>query len=764
MREKKNLSYRSKLLLQLMAMSILPILIFTFYSYYMLRKDMVEKMDLMSFKRAERVQERFDNLMTSIRGSYFDIFETDAVRNVMAQELSYRDYSIYAEAIDQLQGYSYLKDYIRGFSFINLETDWVLSNRGMYPFSKADNQKEILELAKGKDCMGMLLKSTKEFTENSHHDTIDVCGVYLLFELPVIVKPTECILIVNLNMKTFQEFVDEQDDYEITVLDKDNRLLITTDMIIADYLGNHMKDIEAPCWVTLADGRKIRVGATITEAEFQYIVTYDSDLIEESGERVISFEIFLIIVFMITGFSGIIMRKHVYRPVLKLTDKISDAVQMERVKKDDALRFIEKNILDMTYTIRNQKEEIVRLLMSRLLTGSIQEEEIECYKKELDLEDFPYYCVMVLSLSAYSKWDQEIEDNALLKAINEGAVAELKEREILISEVWQGTLVFLVGISQKSQMREQVVRIQSLMEIYLKDNEIDKMQFGVSQCFQTLEHTLRAYNEAMEAIKVSEIECIRTGMHKLILYSDIAQSIDYASLPPVSAEVKIRELVDECREKEACVETERFIEGLYENRMPAVERRYYLYRLLFAILDVLHDAGLPVSELDFLNGNDIFFTFSRLYGSDNVKRFIDEQIIHGVICQLCAFRSMHKQAVNDKVITMIRKSKGDITLVECAEKLNYSPRHLERILRCENNEAFSNYVAEQKLAYAISLLEETESSVADIAKELNYSNTQNFIRFFNKRMGMSPGRYRQRQKSKACILVDNNQKQEGIYD
>ena len=35
-----------------------------------------------------------------------------------------------------------------------------------------------------------------------------------------------------------------------------------------------------------------------------------------------------------------------------------------------------------------------------------------------------------------------------------------------------------------------------------------------------------------------------------------------------------------------------------------------------------------------------------------------------------------------------------------------------------------------------------EVGISQIAETLNYSNVQNFIRFFSKKVGMTPGKYR----------------------
>lgn len=748
MKRLQSMPYKKKIIWELTVLSLLPILLLTFFSAYMIRKDTQDRMDLISAQRVERVSERTDRILWSIWESYFEIFMTDEIEKVMTQNLSYKDYSIYAKAIEALEGQTYLRDYIRGFSFINLETQWVLSNRGMYLFQEALNHDEVWNILNEKEhYAGKLVNSGKKVQYDLSHNTIDTNGVYMLFCLPMNAKEPECVVMVNLNMDAFQEFIDEGDEYKVTITDKDNKLLLTTDTVEADFFEEYPEKMQEKTWVRMKNGRKIRISSVLEDSDyFNYIVTYDSSMIGRESQRIISLSLVLVGVIVTTGIAVIVTGRKVYEPILGLKNIISDGVYTDQNDKGDDIRFIEKNISYMILTIRNQKKEMVRFLMSRLLSGTIQREEIKQYWSELELPFFSDYCVMTLTLSMEAMGHQEMERNILLNAIEGGVVLKKEIKGMISSRVWNKVLVILIGGKTEEDVEKNIITAESTIRLYLRQNGMDKVQFGASQIFTDIEYVMRAYHEAVEAAKISEMEYAQGGSHGLIMYADIAKNMEAFSFYPIATENRIKDLVDACKEKEACIEAGRMIDELYKQRIAASERRYYVCRLLLSILEVSNDAGLPISEIRTSRGNDLLFEFSQIYGSEDIKSFINRQVIPGVIESLREFRSTHSLDIRDKVMKMIRKSKGDITLTECAEKLNYSVSYLGRILRCENNDSFSAYVAEQKLVYAKSLLEETDRSVADIAKELNYANTQNFIRFFNKWTGMTPGKYRDSQR------------------
>lgn len=81
-------------------------------------------------------------------------------------------------------------------------------------------------------------------------------------------------------------------------------------------------------------------------------------------------------------------------------------------------------------------------------------------------------------------------------------------------------------------------------------------------------------------------------------------------------------------------------------------------------------------------------------------------------------------------------------MTECADAMGVHPTYIWKILKMEKGKAFSDYLEEYKLEEAKRLLLRTNMTVAEIATELNYTNAQNFIRFFSKSTGVTPGKFR----------------------
>ncbi len=95
-----------------------------------------------------------------------------------------------------------------------------------------------------------------------------------------------------------------------------------------------------------------------------------------------------------------------------------------------------------------------------------------------------------------------------------------------------------------------------------------------------------------------------------------------------------------------------------------------------------------------------------------------------------------------QVMKLLKDSKGNITLNECAEQLCYHANYLSKVLKREKGVTFTGIVNEEKLKQAKYMLLTTEYSIAEISEKLQYNNAQNFIRFFKNHVGFTPAVFR----------------------
>ncbi len=124
------------------------------------------------------------------------------------------------------------------------------------------------------------------------------------------------------------------------------------------------------------------------------------------------------------------------------------------------------------------------------------------------------------------------------------------------------------------------------------------------------------------------------------------------------------------------------------------------------------------------------------------KRYIKKNLIDPILTEGGELLKKRSYSMMTDIEQMLRERRGDISLSECAEIMGVHPAYIWKILKEERGKTFSGLQEEYKLEEAKRLLTGTDMTVSQIALELNYTNAQNFIRFFSRNTGMTPGQFR----------------------
>ena len=84
----------------------------------------------------------------------------------------------------------------------------------------------------------------------------------------------------------------------------------------------------------------------------------------------------------------------------------------------------------------------------------------------------------------------------------------------------------------------------------------------------------------------------------------------------------------------------------------------------------------------------------------------------------------------------------DVSLTRVAQEFFLSTSYLSRLFKSKVGMNFSDYIANRKVERAKSLLTDTDLTVAEIARKLNYPEQNSFSRFFKNKVGIPPLTYR----------------------
>lgn len=227
----------------------------------------------------------------------------------------------------------------------------------------------------------------------------------------------------------------------------------------------------------------------------------------------------------------------------------------------------------------------------------------------------------------------------------------------------------------------------------------------------------------------------------MMLYDDFTLA-DKKGTTAESVEEELYGAITECNDELAYRLLKEILDKVEQQGLWGESRVLYIYRLLLNILQIPQRESMLFTDI-FSNGEIHIFKWKELvFDRVLLEKYIADDIMKPIMEELKAQQLTTGTEIVRKMKKIIRDQRGDITLAECAEALNYHPGYLSRVLKQENGMSYTQLINEEKLKLAKYTLLTTKFSIAEISAKLGYNNVQNFIRFFKNQTDMTPAQFR----------------------
>jgi len=97
-----------------------------------------------------------------------------------------------------------------------------------------------------------------------------------------------------------------------------------------------------------------------------------------------------------------------------------------------------------------------------------------------------------------------------------------------------------------------------------------------------------------------------------------------------------------------------------------------------------------------------------------------------------------------KILNYIHENYADLSLTneQIAEKFNYHPYHLNRVIKRETGKSLRTYIIYYRLEMAKNYLLTTSYNISEIAFRTGFCSSAHFIKIFREKNGMTPRDYR----------------------
>lgn len=309
----------------------------------------------------------------------------------------------------------------------------------------------------------------------------------------------------------------------------------------------------------------------------------------------------------------------------------------------------------------------------------------------------------------------------------------------MIPPIHDGNSIAMLLTGNSTEEIEKVSK-KFLTELthYASNTFADPIAVGVSSIVPAYSEIRRAFLESVEVLKTKPIA--QENTETIYYYDDIRAPRAETAFSWRSLEQEIKQAVDQCKPEDATNCIHRFIHALPSWVTEKQEISFRLNQFLSAILSVLEEAGLSMTDVFLDEEKPPYQELAALYHPEQLEDFFVNTVALPCIAVLEDSRKGNSPLV--QIRELVQQKKGNITIQECSDQLGYRVSYIWRILKNHTGMSFAEFAAKEKLDEAKILLLETELSIKDISQQFDYTASQNFIRFFKRETGTTPGQYR----------------------
>lgn len=756
-RVRLNLQYKHRIIACISSLMAIVMILFLIDLYGESMREEERRMEGTVSSVAVQTSRELDEKLLNIRNYYLQIMEDDEIIWALENEISYSDYSHISSIMELLSGNGIVSDYISGYSFINMDTGWVISNKGMYPYESVINKEDVEELFDhGSDSFGRnywswrIEETSVDMLESGWRNTVETGSLALVLKAPNSWRNMYGMVIVNINL---QELLSSgrEGGWKLAVVDGEGNTVYTTDErfasagaeLYAENGGEQPQAVNTGKYI-ISGGRSSVLGWICYMGTEWNLAGTTSRFVMLAVSAVLILTICMVVINLL------------YKPISALAQRVSgDGTEKERsaIWGSELVHIAEKveGLVDsnraMEERIGEQENELLELFILRMIRGETSAEEAEEYlgRQKIWTGGGIYSAVSMILRFGEEVEGSDAREQEICMEIAEELPGEIRSMLPVPPVYYQRSVVFFVHGEDQTELLDRVMEVYSSLQKYVLEQYQLNISVGVSAAAGKISEVRNAFRQSVSALNDSD-----SGEGEGA-YGKISACSFY--LAEEGGRVMDRRLENEYEsgmhaavlsgDKERAYQVMNdLVRYLKTERMDRGEATMYLLQITNAVIMSAMEAGVSVHSLLTEEISVVYQRIIQFYDYEKIRRYIKKTVIDPVMVSVGAVRETKAYTIMEQIRRLIEERKGDITMAECAEALDYHPTYIWKILKMETDKSFSDYLEEYKIDYAKKLLKETDKTVAEIASELNYTNAQNFIRFFNRVVGMTPGKYR----------------------
>lgn len=762
---KRNASkHFSRVFIFALVMSIIPLLMLGTISYYTASQKLFNK-ELENNRRVLRHSKlALESLIKNIDNSLNQFMNSPTLGTIIHTKHEPSQYMAFADLNTDLRKLQTLGNGITDVCLVNPKENWVVDNSILSPLSTYRYKEKYLRYIN----TPKLTMWEIDYLGEEDYPTIEGNSMKGLY-LNIIKKPLNSLksnpsYLIFARMPIHQMYKQLSQEHEkkgrFYIINSAGKVVFDkeTSNIGKDMSGEtYIKDILAgdmpEGFLSIKQGGDT-YGIAFVKSEYNEWIflsmTKYMDIMKESDAIRSTTLLVVFIVITICLVAGYFYSKKLTLPLSELVFSIVPGAQIQG--KVDEVKYIGDHVAKLlrdneekSGIIDSQKEKIRQMLFKRLYMGDIPKGEIKSTLISAGIE-IAWKWMAVVSIQVETLVDTVYEEDdvrQLIWGIMEISKGLMPDESLVGPVAGDGTLIMLLGGNQSSReaFKSYIVSISTVLRNTVYEKMKLKIIIGGSDTFSDVDNISDAWYESINVIKWNIIE-----EGKGIYFSGekipSEQSMDQKS---AAVQAK-RDFVNALRIGDglsAQALFEKYIQNIKNIKPEPEEYQLWLAGLVADCLEVFYENNeAPIEgciSLEELLG---------LKTASEVDEWFRNKIIEPIVHIQKEANRKNRDVIVDCMLQVVHEEyEKDLSLNELADRLNYHPNYLGKLFRQVKDVSFSDYLSEYRLNVAKKWLEETDMKIGDIAQKLRYTNSQNFIRYFSKIEGITPGQYRERKKN-----------------
>ncbi|WP_028547399.1 AraC family transcriptional regulator [Paenibacillus sp. UNC451MF] len=765
----RRFNYFKRLFLFCILIGFIPVITLGTFSYTKSSQLLLDKAHRSDMGMVEQTQLRFEQKLKMVDNAQAQITNSPLVIDAMEQELWREDYLVYDKLMQSLYRLQLYEFGLSDVYLVNFKKNWILSSSGKQSLQESELQPIFSEYASS----GKLFFWTVFQSPFVEKQSPRLWNMAIVKTIPINSFTPLGLFVAVLPSQELNKMIPKgSEPGEMYVLDEQYRIIAARN---AELVG---RDMSGEAFLDTIKGSNQELGQFQSD-DNHYGITYRKsnyngwiyvnrtnidEITKESrgiGWVTITISLAVLLLIFILSFEG---TRRLYGPVRKLYDLVLKSPDMPRYSaKSDEFYWIEKNMHVLMGKESHMRQQLRDFFVHKLLQGAVSYKEIadRIVAKELvSWNQLRIICVRIDTLEGTNYTDRDRD--LLLFAINNMAgeliPKQLRLNPVVINDVQITVIGSYANAGHpgnfKTEAYEWASAIQQSVDKYLHLS----ISMGISPLFLTLSDALKAFKEAKEALSYG----IRLGQQSILFLDDMHPEV--MEQPVTYPQQIVSELIDHIKllDEPKCYQLlDEFMAIVTRKAISQQEFQLVLLRLLVDLTKFIQELGGTMNNL-IPQHKSMVNEILDLKSSKEITGWLQSTLIRPLIAYIEYRRESLYMKISDHMLAIIHQEYDSLLTLEiCAAKLNYHPEYISRVFRKETGFMFSEYLSRHRLHMGKKLLVETDMTVTEISEKLMYNKPQNFIRYFRKLEGMTPGQFRELRHTDKTKLMGTETKPAG---